>query len=107
MGVGLGGHPVGSPAGVTDAAGAGQGPAIVGFFRQIFQTPCGLHHLSQLAPVPDSQSGGVIAPVFQLTQAVQQNGRRLFLSGITNNATHKQPLSRPVNRPLKKSCGTL
>ena len=95
MGVDLRGHAVGSPAGVSDAAGAGQGTAVIGLLRQIFQPPRGLHHLGKLTAVPDSQSSGVIAPVFQLAQAVQQNGRRLFLSGESYNTAHKQPLSRP------------
>ena len=80
---------MGGPAGVANAAGAGQGTAVVGFFRQIFQAARGLHHLGKFISVPDSQSGGVITAVFQLAQAVQQNGCRLFFSCESNNATHR------------------
>ena len=60
--------------------------------RQVVQdleTALGLHHLKSLLPVIDRQSGGVVAPVFQTGETLQQDGRGLLLPNKTNNATHK------------------
>ena len=107
MGVNLRGHAVGGPAGVADAAGAGQSTTIVSLLRQILKTACGLHHFRQLTSVPDSQSGGIIATIFQLAQAVQQNGRSLFSACKSNNTAHRQPSFPALMGAAKKFCGTL
>ena len=100
MGVGLAGFAVGCPAGVADAAGAFQGVSVVGLFGQVPQLAGGLDHFRQIRSIPDCQAGRVIAAVFQLFQAFQQDGRRLMLPGKPNNSAHglHPPPSNPSVR---------
>ena len=90
MGVGivLAGFAVGGPAGVADAAGARQGQTVVGLLRQRFQPALGFHHLYRIGSVPNGQTGGVVAPIFQTGQPLQQDGGSRLMAGKTNNSTH-------------------
>ena len=86
---------MGGPAGVADAHRAGQLFPLVQDALQHGQPPLGLYHM-EAALVVHRHPGGVIPPVFQLAQALQQHGRRLFLSDISHDSTH-------INHRLRKS----
>ena len=88
MGVFHGGLPVGSPAGMADAAAAFHGLAAVGLFLQHPQPSFGFDNLCLPVSVPDRQSGRIISPVLQLRQALQKNGGRLPVSCVTYNSAH-------------------
>ena len=87
MGVNIVGLAVGGPAGVADAQVAGQISAVMGQILQHLQAALGLLHL-QPCGAEHRHTGGVIAPVFQALQAVQQNGSRLLLANISYDSTH-------------------
>ena len=89
MGVGVDvvGLAVGGPAGVADAQGAGQIRAVMGQVLQHLQAALGLLHLHPLRAA-HGDACGVIAPVFQPLQSVQQNGRGLLLAYISYDSTH-------------------
>ena len=87
VGVDVVGLAVGGPAGVSDAQGAGQIGAVVGQLAEHVQPAADLLH-PQLTVTAHSNAGGVIAPVFQSAQAVQQNGGRLLRANISYDSTH-------------------
>ena len=87
MGVNIVGLAVGGPAGVADAQVAGQICPVMGQILQHLQAALGLFHL-QPCGAEHRHTGGVIAPVFQALQAVQQNGSRLLLANISYDSTH-------------------
>ena len=78
---------VGGPAGVTDAQGAGQIRAVMGQVLQHLQAALGLLHPHPLRAI-HSDACGVIPPVFQPLQSIQQNGRSLLLTYISYDSTH-------------------
>jgi hypothetical protein len=68
-------------------------------FDQVFQTRQLAHGTTQFqdAPLVDaSQSGRVIAPVLELTQAAQQDAGRVALADESNNAAHAWSLENAV-----------
>ena len=90
--VGLAGLAMGRPAGMPDAAGSDKGIAVIRFDRKVSQLAGRFDHLGQTGSVPDSQSGGVIAAVFQTGKPVQQNRRRLGPAGKTDDSAHNDHL---------------
>ena len=72
---------------MADAERAGQRRAVVCFLDQIVQTALGLFNL-QTAVLLHADAGGVVAPVFQARQTLQQNRSRLLLSYVSNDTTH-------------------
>ena len=85
--VGIRGSAVGGPAGVSDAGGPGEASAILRLFAQTRDLAADL--LQRDAPVPDhGDARGVIAPVLQPFQALQQQRGRLFASGEADDSTH-------------------
>ena len=89
MGVFLAGFAMGGPTGVADAAVSRQRAAAVRFFLQCFQPPLGLDNLHRRRSIPHGQTGRVIAPIFQLGKAVQQNRRGRMLPCKTNDSAHR------------------
>ena len=80
------GAPVGGPAGMANA----QRPhgALAGELGlKVFQLPAGAHHV-QRASLDDGDAGGVIAPVLELLQPVDEDGGRLPLPDVTDDAAH-------------------
>ena len=88
VGVQVGRLAVGGPAGVAEADMAMDVLPVVDHVPQHLQAALGLGDLQTLLRVVDSDTGGVIAPVFQPGKTVQQDGRDLFSSDKTNNTTH-------------------
>jgi len=43
----------------------------------------------QRAIVAEGHTGGVISAIFETTQPIQKDGRRLGWTDVTDNATHK------------------
>ena len=88
-------RPVGSPTGVTDPCRPGHACPVPGFLAQIRDAPRHLAHCNLLS-VHDSNACRIIAPVFQLFQAVQQERRGALRTGKSNNSTHKDCLPELV-----------
>ena len=83
---------VGRPAGMADAGRAGERFAAVGHVEQVLQPALGLRHLQD--PVRrDADAGGVIAPVFEPGQPVEQNGGGLFAADVAYDSTHRKSSS--------------
>ena len=78
---------VGGPAGMADAERAGQKRAVFGFCDQILEPSLGLFDL-QNAVLLHADACGVIAPVFQARQTLQQDGRSLLGSYVSYDTTH-------------------
>ena len=87
VGVGVVGLAVGGPAGMADADNAGHGLALVRQVGQRLQTALGLLH-TQTVRTAHGHTGGVIAPVFQPAQSLQQQRRGLLRSYISYDSTH-------------------
>ena len=87
MGVDVVGLAVGGPAGVSDAQGAGQVPTVMGQLPQS-RHPALFLAKAQHAIAAHGDTGGVIAPVFQPLQPVQQNGGGLLMANISYDSTH-------------------
>ena len=82
---------MGSPAGVTDPSRPGHACPVLCFFAQIRDPPRHFAHCN-LLPIHDRKTCRIIAPVFQLFQAVQQERRGALRTGKSNNSTHKDCL---------------
>ena len=97
MGVHLGGGAVGGPADVSDADVLGAvffaRAAVLQVLRQdvlqIDELAGGLVDLEEVLVIEIRHTGGVVAPVFQVTQAFndQRNGR--LAAQVSNDATHR------------------
>ena len=81
---------MGRPAGMADAAAAGHGAAAVGHLAQDLQAALGLDDLDLAGGVLHRHTGRVIAAVFQLGPAVQQNGGGLCRAGKAYDSTHNR-----------------
>ena len=79
---------MGSPPGMADAAGAGQGAALIRFVRQVIQFAGRLYNLRRFRAVADRQPGRIIAAVFKSGQPVQKDRRRLHMTCISHDSTH-------------------
>jgi hypothetical protein len=91
VGVALGGHAVGGPAGVGDAdLGAQVGG--IGLGGKLGDAADSAQAL-QLAVLEHGEAGGVIAPVFELAQALKQHGDDVATGNGGNDATHGGGLS--------------
>jgi hypothetical protein len=77
-----------SPAGVTNAVSAIERIESYSFF-QITKLAFGAADLEIMALVHNCDAGGVISPVFEFTQAINDQGHDLLISYITNYSTHK------------------
>ena len=88
MGIDVVGRAVGSPAGVAHPGGPGQRPAPLRQVRKHLQPPLCLGHLQTLFLVPYGYPRRVIPPVFQPGQTLQQDGRDLLRSNISNDSAH-------------------
>ena len=70
---------------MADAAKSRDGAAAVGLFQKGLEPAFGLDDVDFRvggAVFPDSDAGGVIAPVFQLFQPPQQDGGCLFFTDV-------------------------
>ena len=89
VGVDVAGRPVGGPAGMADAHGAVQGRAPLKHVGQHLEPALGLVDGQGLRPLRvDGHTGGIIPPVLQSGQTVQQDGSRLLPADIANDSTH-------------------
>ncbi len=88
MRVVLGRLSVRSPSGMSDTAAAGHGKAAVRLLAEDFESSLRLYDFKIAAAVPHRQSRGIIPSVFELSKPVQKDGRRLFLSYISDNSAH-------------------
>ena len=88
MGVCLGRLAMGSPACMSDSARSRNRLPVVCLFFQDFQSALCLDYFYILFTIADRQSGRIIAPVFQLGKAVQQDRRRLMVSCKSYYTTH-------------------
>ena len=78
---------------MADAAAAWHRQTAVCFLGQDLQPPLCLHHHRVRRTVPHGDPRRVIAPVFQLGQAVQKDGGSAVLPGEAHNSAHKQDLA--------------
>ena len=89
VGVDVAGSAVGGPARVPHAGGAVQVRAPVELIRQHLEPSLGLVDSQRVRrPVEHRHPGGVIPPVLQAGQALQQDGSGLLLPDIAYNSTH-------------------
>jgi hypothetical protein len=78
---------MGGPASMTDTHMAGQIITAIQTVAQNLQTTLGLHR-SQSIFIMYADTGGIVTPVLQLFQSIQQNRRCLTAARISNNAAH-------------------
>src|SRR5258708_25649812 len=100
MGVFLGRAAMGGPTRVADAVGGLAGGVLQDFFQnaQLARSATDL----ELAVLGDhSDSGGIVAAVFQLAQALNDHGHNFFRSDVTDNSTHGT--MAPGNASLKRN----
>ena len=83
--------PVGSPPGMAHANGAVKGASALNQVVEHLKPPFGLGHLHSFFCSVYRYTGGIIPPVLQPGQAVQQNWRGLLPSNISNNPAHGDP----------------
>ena len=103
MGVDLCRLSMGRPACVPDSASAGQGSTVIHLLGKIPKLSGRLYNLCQFFTVSYSESGRVIASVFQLGQPIQQNGSSVMKTCKTYNSAHvKYLLFRPSLRRLTR-----
>ena len=88
MAVGIRRCAMGCPTGVADAHNTGYGCAVFCLITKYLQPAFGLGYLHFFIAMY-ADTGRVISPVFQLGQTLQQNGRRLPITCISNNSTHR------------------
>ena len=81
------GFAVGRPARMPDAAGALNGASAIRLFIQNGKPALRLYD-GQALFAAHGDARRIIAPVFQLCKAVQQNGRSLLISGISHDSAH-------------------
>ena len=80
---------MGGPAGVADAHGAVYGGPALNEVRQHLQTALGLAHGESMIFLGiDGHAGGVITPILQPGQSVQQNGSGLLPANKAYDSTH-------------------
>ena len=85
--VGIGWFSVGGPAGMADAGGAVDGPA-VDEVREVVDAPRAFAHLDVIA-VEEAESGRIIAPVFQAPESLEQEFGGLAVARVCEDATHR------------------
>ena len=89
VGIHVRGRAVGGPPGVAHAHGAGHRRARVQHVAEDLEPALGLMDGELFRPpVVHRHAGGVVAPVLQLAQSVQQNGGRLAAAHVSDNTTH-------------------
>src|SRR5690606_37565651 len=88
VGVTLGGFAMGGPAGVGDAQVALDGFCGQGVF-QLYDLANGAGTLDALAGDQDSDSGGVVATVFETTQAFYEYGRDVAFGDGADYSAHR------------------
>ena len=89
VGVHVAGGPVGGPAGVADAHGAVHGGPALDQIGQNLEPALGLAHGEGLVLLRiDGHAGGVITPILQPGQSVQQNGSGLLPANKAYDSTH-------------------
>ena len=97
------GSAVGCPAGVPDAGSARERSAASGEVDEILEPSLDLGHLERCAVI-DADPGGVIPPVLQLGEPLEQDGSGLLPSNISYDSTHKKRvppvISNGQNHPL-------
>ena len=80
---------MGCPAGMADTHAAHRHVAI-NLLLQLCQAANALFHADGIRlPIVYGNTGGIIATVLQLGQALNQKPCRLLVAYITNNTTHK------------------
>ena len=95
MGVHLIGLAVSSPPGVADAHCPRQIRPAVGQRLQRRKTPRRLAYLKGVSAA-DRDTGGVIAPVLQAAQSIQQQRRSLLLPNVSYDTTHISKILRSI-----------
>ncbi len=93
VGVLLGGAAMRRPAGVPKPDGPDEVCAPDGVFQLLDLSDRSVHHHAPL--LEHGQSGGVVAPVFEALQPVQQNRNNLLVSDVPDDATHSSPSFAP------------
>ena len=89
---------MGGPAGMANADCAKKAGAGLHFFLQHLQAALTFGDLQPIGAL-DANSGGVVAPVFQLGQTIQKDRSGLPVTGVTNNSTHNTVTSRNQSDP--------
>src|SRR5208283_177313 len=99
VGILLGRTPVCGPARVADAVGAVERLQADDLF-QVAQLALGAPHLQAVTIAANRNAGGVIAAIFEATQAIKDDRYNAFIPNVSNNAAHS---STPVkcNLPLR------
>ena len=92
VGIGDGGGAVGGPAGMADAAEAGDVFAVIGAPIQVLQIAAALFG-NDPSLMLHGDASRVIATIFQPFQAFQKYGRRLLAPGKADDSTHKRSFS--------------
>src|SRR5690606_31521841 len=86
MGIDGGGSAMGGPTGVGDAGEATE--PVLGNLRLQFSHACGAAGTEQFAVVRQRHAAGVIAPIFQPLQALEQDWGDVPLRNRANNTAH-------------------
>ena len=90
VGIGIRGSTVGGPAGMPDSGAARHQAAVLGLFAQIGNSSGDLLNVNG-SVLNHRNARRVIAPVFQLLQALQQNRRTVLGTGVSHNSAHRKP----------------
>ena len=85
----IGGFTMGGPAGVTDAGCTGHGVTPLDLCVQVLDHADGFLHMDAVL-AQNSDAGRVIASVFQLLQAIQQDGSGILGAGKADDTTHQR-----------------
>ncbi len=83
----LGRSPVRRPARVADAVGAVERLQTNGLF-QVTELALGAADVERVPLVHDRNPGGIIPAIFELPQPVEDDRHDLFVSDVTDDATH-------------------
>ena len=79
---------MGRPTGMSNAHTTGYGLPVIGLVTKYLQSTLCLGHLHFFCTV-NTNTCGVISPVFQLRQSLQQNGSGLAVTCISDYSTHR------------------
>ena len=96
MGVDIRGRTVGRPAGVPDADAARDRRAVLRLIAEPGDTPAHLLDTDLIA-AHHGDARRIVAPVFQLLQALQQDGRGALFSDKPNDSAHDRYPPQTLN----------
>ena len=103
MGVNIAGCAVRGPTGMPDPSRSLKVCAVMGFCAEIFNHPLRFCHLDP-GGSKYGNARGVIAPVFQLFQALQQNRRGVSGAGKAYDSTHIAHLQNICGLSNRRAC---